>query len=132
MLLGLAAGAGAQVKTDAPPAEQPPRVLLDLTLRERPVRLVAVGPESLTVQEEGSRATQVARRDVLAIVPPASTASSVSGPAGKPSPRLIMADGQVLPGSLGSDSDSRGERLAWERRVWGRVGVALEGGRRVG
>ncbi|MBI1189229.1 MAG: hypothetical protein GC200_00910 [Tepidisphaera sp.] len=111
-----------------------PRVLLDSDLRASTVRLVSIGPDSVSVRDQNGKPVTYERRQVAAILPVIEGTASLgesteradappehSAPLG----RLELVMGEQLPGML-SSKPGQGDRLAWESHLWGRVELPLE------
>ena len=129
-----------------------PRVLLDSDLHASTVRLVSIGPDSVSVRDLNGKPRTYQRRQVAAILPviegsawsfaeQAARADAGDGadradgdasdraaaPAKRAAPlgRLELVTGEQLPGTI-SSQPAQGDKLAWESHVWGRVEVPLE------
>lgn len=112
-----------------------PRVLLDGSLKATNVRLVSIGPGSVSVRDEKGQALTLPREQVAAILPVIEGLGSLDAlsqvdpepdaPMNTPLGRLELVPGDVLPGTI-SSQPAPGEKLAWESRLWGRIEVPIE------
>jgi len=130
------------------PALAPPepmrRVLVDRTLAERPVQLLAIDAGAVRVVDAQGRSQAVPRAEVLAILPDlppldapvlpeprrrtTTAGNDPRQPAAPSTPlgRLELTDGQVLPGSFGASTPRSKDSVVWASRLWGNIDIPLD------
>src|SRR3954465_8379085 len=104
----------AQTEPVTDPSESAPRILIDRTMGQRPVRLVSISPNTIEVTDQDGRVLSLARSQVLALVPPLPELEQAvidervlnsklpEAERVRPLGRLDLVDGQSLPGTLAS------------------------------
>jgi hypothetical protein len=106
------------------PQGDTPRVVLDAALKVHTGRLTGVNPTGVTIRDSAGRPETFAPGDAVAVLP----ALGVLGESSEPVPGsgvLLLVDGQVIPGRLGSSSGG-GETVAWESEALGLIAAPLD------
>lgn len=148
--LAISVAAAALAQPEPEPSVAPPeptrRVLIDRSLVERPVQLVAIDAQSVRVVDSQGRLQAVPRAEVLAILPELApldppfvpqprrrnTNPATSNDPRQPAAtntatgRLELTDGQVLPGTLATGPAANPDYVAWSSRLWGPIAPALD------
>lgn len=119
-----------------PDADDQTRLLIDDTLAQRPVRLVAISADALTLRDATGRTSTLPLARAMALVPEARR-DALAGRATRERTwreadhasarvvgRAVLTDGQSLPGSPLSDPTA--DHLAWRSRLWGVVSIPLD------
>lgn len=160
VLLAVAGGASAQiVLRDTPKRDLAPdtprwlgttglktlarrHVLIDRDLRRIDASEVDIGPTQIRFRGANGRAQSVDASSIVAMLPADAIASSAPGSAkgiewreiadatSGPQGRVELVDGQVIPGRL-VEGTPKGETIAWEHAILGRVDLPMEGIARV-
>src|SRR5262249_55073829 len=117
-------------------SESAPRILIDRTMGQHPVRLVSISAESVEVTDPDGRVITLRRSQVLALVPPLTqleqavieerVVGSQLPEKVRPLGRLDLVDGQSLPGTLASPAKPEQDRITWGSKLFGTVTLSLE------
>lgn len=136
--LAAAGSAFAQSEPVQDPSESAPRVLIDRSMSQRPVRLVSISPETVEVTDPDGRVLTLPRSQVLALIPPLTeleqpviderilNSNLPDSEKMRPLGRLDLVDGQSLPGTLASAGKPEQDHLTWGSRLFGTLTLSLE------
>jgi hypothetical protein len=95
-------------------------LLIDQDLTSRQVRVTEINSHALSYVDRAGTAHTAAISDCIALI------RREGGPRAKASRRLLLSDGQRLPGTVASAASPGGDRFAWVHPWLGRIDVPLD------